>query len=124
MSNPIAPGPVEAYGHFSQHLGPRYMAAGLRIKFEYNQIPGTHFKVAVSEEYRESIVNGIKESMSIRFPDFPETGSIWMTEVTEHPIDSSLRAFYLAARCVIELAYTLTQLRDHQSPKQAATADN
>jgi hypothetical protein len=109
MSNPIPPGGVEVYGQFRKHLGPRYMSAGLRLQFHYNQIRGVHFKVAVSDEYREAILKGIGDGMSVRFPDFPETGSVWITEVTESPVDSSERAFYLAARCVIELAYTLTQ---------------
>lgn len=75
--------------------------------FHYNQAPGIHFKAAVSEEYREAILKGIKDGMSIRFPDFPATGSIWITEVTEHPVDSSQIAFYQAARCAIEEAYAL-----------------
>lgn len=120
MSNPIPPGQVEIYGHFRKHLGPRYMAAGLRLQFHYNQIPGIHFKVAVSEEYKVAITKGIRDGMSLRFPDFPETGSVWITEATEHPVDSSPLAFYLAARCVIDEAYTLTQVKDHQSLTQAS----
>jgi hypothetical protein len=120
MSNPIAPRHLEVYGHFRQNLGPRHMAAGLRLQFHYDQIPGTHFKAAVSEEYREAITKGIKDAMSVRFPDFPETGSVWITEASEHPVDSSPWAFYLAARCVIEQAYALTQLKDHQSLTQAS----
>jgi len=112
MSNPSAPGEVEVYGHFSKHLGPRLMAAGLRIQFHSNQTPGIHFKAAVSDEYREAVLKGIRDAMATRFPDFPESGSIWITEITEHPVDSSPRAFYLAARCVIELAYALTQIKD------------
>jgi hypothetical protein len=111
MANPIAPGQVEVYGHFSKHLGPRYMSAGLRLQFHYNQIPGVLFKVAVNNEYRDAILKGISDGMSARFPDFPQTGSVWITEATEHPVDSSPSAFYLAARCAIEVAYTLTQVK-------------
>jgi hypothetical protein len=89
------------------------MAAGLRLQFRHNQIPGLHFKATISEEYREAITKGIKDGISARFPDFPETGSIWITEVTEYPVDSCQRAFYIAARCVIEQAYALAQLKDH-----------
>jgi len=109
MSNPIALGGVEVYGHFSKHLGPRLMSAGLGIQFESDQAPGIHFKAAVSDEYREAVLKGIRDAMATRFPDFPETGSVWITEITEHPVDSSEWAFYLAARSVIELAYALTQ---------------
>lgn len=87
------------------------MGAGLRLQFHYNQTPGIHFKTAVCEEYREAILKGIKDGMSIRFPDFPRTRSIWITEVAEHPVDSSPMAFYEVARCVIEQAYALFQLK-------------
>jgi hypothetical protein len=109
MSKGIAPGEVEVLGYFSKHLGPRYISAGLRIPFHYNQIPGVHFKTAISEEYREAVLKGLGEAMSVRFPDFPETGSIWITEVIEDPIASSWLAFYLAARGIVDLAYALQQ---------------
>jgi hypothetical protein len=118
MSDPIAPGEVEVYAHFSEHLGPRYMAAGVRLQFHYNQLPGVHFKVAVREEYREAILKGITGGMSARFPNFPQTGSVWITEVTEHPVDSSPLAFYFAARCAVDLGYTLTQVKDLRSEMQ------
>lgn len=57
-----------------------------------------------------AILKGIGDGMSLRFPDFPKTGSIWVTEISEHPVDSSEWAFYLAARCVVEEAYALTQV--------------
>ena len=85
------------------------MGAGLRVQFLYIGEPGIHFRTGVSEEYRNAILRGINEAMKERFPRFPPTGSIWVTEVMEHPIDSSQLAFYLAARAVIEQAYFLTQ---------------
>jgi len=106
----VSPGQVDIYGRFSKYVGARFMGAGLRLQFHYNQIPGIHFKVAIREEYREATLKGIKDGMSIRFPDFPETGSIWITEVAEDPIESSEMAFYLAARCVIDQAFSLTQV--------------
>src|ERR1044072_6574582 len=85
---PRTPGEIELYSYFSQHFGPRYEPAGLRIQCHYNQTPGLHFKVPVSEEYRSEILRGIQEALTLRFPDFPTTGSIWITEVTEHEVDS------------------------------------
>ena len=105
--SPASPGEIELYSYFSQHLGPRFEAAGLRVQFHYNQTPGLHFRISVSEEYRAAITRGIQEGMAARFPDFPVTGSIWITEITEHSVDSSQRAFYKAARAVIEQAYAL-----------------
>ena len=95
---------------FSKHLGPRFMGAGLRLQFHYMGDPGIHFKTNVSAEYREAILRGISDAMKERFPRFAPTGSLWITEVMEHPIDSSQAAFYLAARSVIEQAYVLTRL--------------
>jgi len=116
MSNPIALRHLEVYGYFRKNLGPRSQSAGLRMQFSDNRTtPNVHFKVAVSEEYKGAIVKGIKDGMSLRFPDFLETGSVWITEATEHPVDSSCWAFYWAARCAIESAYTLSQVKYDES---------
>ena len=107
--NRTSPGEVEIYAAFSIHLGPRFEAAGLRIQFHYNQTPGIHFRVQPREEYRAAILKGIEEGMAERFPKFPATGSIWITEITEHEVDSSQRAFYRAGRLVIDQAYSLCE---------------
>jgi hypothetical protein len=102
-----SPGEIELYASFSQHLGPRFEAAGLRVQFHYNQTPGIHFRVPVSDVYRDSILRGIQDGMASRFPKFPASGSIWITEVTEHEVDSCQRAFYRVGRVIIEQAYAL-----------------
>jgi hypothetical protein len=107
----IAPGELEVYSYFSLHLGPRYHAAGLRIQFHYNQIPGIHFKVAAPDEYRDAILKGIEDGMASRFPQFPDTGSIWITEITNHEVYSSQHAFYNAGRLVVDQAYSLAEIR-------------
>ena len=104
---PVSPGEIELYSSFSQHFGPRFEAAGLRVQFHYNQTPGFHFRVPVPEQYRAAITRGIQEGKAARLPDFPATGSIWVTEITEHEVDSSERAFYRVGRSVIEQAYAL-----------------
>jgi len=108
----ITPREAEVYIQFRQHVGPNFIAAGLRLQFHYNQIPGIHFKAAGNGEFREPLLKGIKDGMSIRFPNFPETGSIWITEVSPDPVHSSRWAFYLAGRCAVEQAFALTQLRN------------
>lgn len=85
-------------------------AAGLRIQFHYNQEPGIHFKVQPPEEFCNDIIKGIEDGMNARFPDFPKSGSIWITEILVDEINSSQRAFYKVARLVIEQAYALKQL--------------
>jgi hypothetical protein len=106
---PDTPGELEVLARFSIHLGPRFEAAGLRVQFHYNQAPGIHFKVEPPEEYRGAILKGIVDGMAARFPGFPSTGSVWITEILEHEVDSSQRAFYRAGRLVIDQAYSLTE---------------
>ncbi len=116
-AHPKNPGEVEVGSYFSMHLGPRFMGAGVKVQFHYNQTPGIHYQTSVSEEYRASILQGIQDGMAIRFPEFPNTASIWITEVNEHPVDSSQMAFYLAARCVIDQAYSLSLIRREYNEK-------
>jgi hypothetical protein len=97
------------YSYFSIHLGGKFESAGLRIEFHYNQIPGIHFKVGLSDEYKEAILRGLQDGLALHFPEFPKTGSIWVIEVNEHEVDSSRRAFYRVARMVIDQAFSLGQ---------------
>jgi hypothetical protein len=103
-------GNMEVTCSYRIHLGPRFEAAGLRIQFHYNQAPGVHFKIRPSEEYQSAILKGIDEGMKARFPDFPKSGSIWITEIIEDEIDSSERAFYRAGRLAIEQAFAIRQI--------------
>ncbi|HEY1684065.1 MAG TPA: hypothetical protein VGG19_04835 [Tepidisphaeraceae bacterium] len=98
---------VEVYGTFSKHLGPRVIGAGISIQFHYNQVPGVHFKVEVPAEYRDAILKGLADGMASRFPEFPASGSIWITRLEVHPVNSSSDAFYHAARMVIDQAFSL-----------------
>ena len=109
MTARIAPGEVELYGWYSAHLGPRYEGAGLRVQFHYNQVPGIHFKVQPPEEYHAAIIKGLEDGLRERFPEFPPHASIWILEVTAHEVDSSQRAFYRAARMLIDQAFTLAR---------------
>jgi hypothetical protein len=104
-----APGEIELCSNYSVHLGPRFEAAGLRIQFHYNQTPGIHFKVEPPQEYKDAILKGIQDGMALRFPDFPKTGSVWITAIILHPVDSCERAFYRASRMVIDQAYSFVE---------------
>src|SRR5947208_10907194 len=106
----VSPGEVELFGSYNMHLGPRYEAAGLRVQFHYNQTPGIHLKAEAPAEYRDSILKGLRDGLASRFPDFPDTGSVWITEIAEHEVDASQQAFYRAARMAIDQAFTLAQL--------------
>jgi hypothetical protein len=101
------PGEIEVCGFYRRHLGPRMEAAGLRVQFHYNQKPGVYFKVEAPEEYRAAILRGIEHGMAARYPEFPKSGSIWITEVLVDEVDSCELAFYKAGRLAIEQAYAL-----------------
>lgn len=101
------PAEIEVYGQYSQHLGPRYEGAGIRLQFHWNQPPGIHFKAIPPKEYEDAILKGIKEGLELRFPDMPNWASVWITEITAHEVDSSQRAFYRASRMAIDQAYSL-----------------
>ena len=102
---PTLPGEVEIEAFFRAHIV-RMVSAGLRVQFHYNQAPGIHFKVDPPEAYREAIVRGLEDGLACRFPDFPEGGSVWVTDITADPIESSSAAFYQAARMVIDASYS------------------
>jgi len=101
------PGPIEVCGYYRRFLGPRIEAAGLRVEFSYNQKPGVHFKAEPPAEYRAAILRGIEHGMAERYPDFPKSGSIWITEVLVHEVGSCESAFYKAGRLVVEQAYAI-----------------
>jgi hypothetical protein len=106
---PTTPGEVEVYGTFSKHVGPRFIGAGLAVRFHYNQEPGIHFKADAPSEYREAILKGLGDAMALRFPGVVESASLWITRVDVHEVASSWMAFYQAARMVVEQAYPLSQ---------------
>jgi hypothetical protein len=109
MSDRRTPGELTIRSQFSKHLGPRFIGAGLTLQFHYNQPPGIHIKAETLPEYEQAILLGITDSMSLRFPSFLENGSVWVTEIVDHPVDSSQWAFYLAARSAVEQAYALAE---------------
>jgi hypothetical protein len=57
-------------------------------------------------------LRGIAEGMAARYPDFPKTGTVWITEILAHEVNSCELAFYKAGRMVIEQAYALQNLAE------------
>src|SRR5947209_7433531 len=119
---PTSPGEVEVLVSYSMHLGPRFEAAGLKVQFLYNQKPGIHFKVESPPEYRDSILRGLQDGLAVRFPKFPSSGSLWITEILAHDVDSSGRAFYRAARMVVDQAYGLATNAEPSTPPNGGPA--
>jgi hypothetical protein len=105
-------GQVEVYDYYSMHLGPRYESAGIGLQWDGDQTAGVHFRVEPPEEYRGAILRGVEHGMAARFPDFPSSRSICITRAVAHEVDSSQRAFYRAARMVIDQLFTLTQTNE------------
>jgi hypothetical protein len=102
---------MEILSGYNLHMGPRREGAGLKIQLHFNQPPGIHFKVEPSESgYRRGIEKGLKEGAELMEPNFLKTAAIWVIEILEHPVDSSERAFYRAARLTLAQAATLKKL--------------
>ncbi len=104
------PGEVEHYAFFSAHLGPRFQSAGLRVQFYYNQTPGIHFITEPPKEYVDAITKGLADGLARYFPNFPETGSVCIKEVTVHDLNSSQEAFYRAGLLVMSQAFALVDI--------------
>lgn len=101
------PGELEVFASYRRHLGPRYEAAGVRLQFHYNQVPGIHLRAEVPVEYRDAIVDGIETAMSRRYPGLLSRASVWVVEIVDDEVDSSPVAFRRAAEAAIEQAYFL-----------------
>jgi len=106
------PGEVEHYAFYSAHLGSRFQSAGLRVQFHYNQEPGIHFIAQPPEEYADAIMKGLSQGLARYFPDFPDSGSVWVKEVTVHDVDSSQAAFYRAGLLVMSQAFALVEIAE------------
>jgi len=106
------PGEVEHHAFFSSHLGPRYQSAGLRIQFHYNQAPGIYFVVYPPAEFADAILKGLRDGLHRYFPDFPESGSVWVKEVDVHAVHSSQVAFYRAGLLVMRQALALVEFAE------------
>jgi hypothetical protein len=104
------PGEVELHTWFSQHVGPRFQIAGLRVQFHYNQAPGVHFQVAPPQEYEAAIIQGIEDGLTECFPNFPLTGSVWINEVIVDEVNSSQAGFYRAGLLAIHQAKKLVEI--------------
>ena len=109
------PGEIEHYAFFNAHLGPRYQSAGLRVQFHYNQAPGIHFVVEPPAEYAESILKGLRDGLTRYFPDFPDSGSVWVKEVTVNDVSSSQTAFYRVGLLVMRQALSLVEIASTES---------
>jgi len=107
--SPGAPGEVELYAYFSIHLGLGSRPLGCAFSFTTIRRQVYILRCRPPKQYRGAILKGIEDGMALRFPKFPDTGSIWIIEVTAHDVDSSQRAFYRAGRLVIDQAYSLTE---------------
>jgi hypothetical protein len=106
------PGEVEHYAFFNAHLGARFQSAGLRVQFHYNQKPGIHFIVQPPDEYADAIMKGLRHGLARYFPNFPDSGSVWVMEVTAHDVASSEAAFYRAGLLVMRQALALIEIAE------------
>ena len=71
MMSDGSPGELEVYGYFSAHLGPRSVAAGLRIQFLYNQSPGIHFRGSLRKSIETPLSKVFWMDWLCDFPSYP-----------------------------------------------------
>lgn len=71
-----------------------------------------HFIVPPPEEYVDAILKGLRQGLARYFPNFPDSGCVWVKELTVHDVDSSPAAFYRAALLVMNQAFTLAEIAE------------
>lgn len=118
------PRQIEHLAWFSQHLGGRFRAAGLRIQFHDNQEIGIHWKVACPDEYREAILQGLRDGMNDCFPGYLASGGVWIKEVIIDDVNSSADAFYRAGLLVVAQARALLDMPVRAYPAETGERDS
>gem|GEM_PF-4807885 len=93
-------GQIEIEYRFSQHLGPRFDAAGVTLDLCTN---GHYsFKSEVKwpdKDYTPAVERGARDGLTESGIDPDQGVSIILKDISFHAIDSCERAFYLAAKC-------------------------
>lgn len=105
-------GQIKISFHFSEHVGPSFIAAGLTLRLEYaDDYKFVSDAVWESENYTEAVERGVLDGL-IESEINPELGiHITLLQVDFHSIDSSEMAFYAAAKSVIVSRATISEAR-------------
>jgi hypothetical protein len=111
MNSPTAiraPSQIEIYGSFRRHLGPRFESAGIGLVF----LSDENFGVDCIAECSDPLVvpairRGIEERVSELFSNLRHRFRVEVVKIDYHNVDSSARAFYLAARAAIDQAFII-----------------
>jgi hypothetical protein len=105
-------GQIKISFQFSEHVGPRFITAGLTVKLEYaDDFKFVSNVVWESDDYTEAIERGIFDGL-IESEIDPELGiHITLLQVDVDPIDSSEMAFYAAAKSIVLSRVAISQGR-------------
>ncbi len=97
---------------FSEHVGARFIAAGLTLRLEYaDDYKFVSNAVWESEDYTKAVERGVFDGL-IESEINPELGiHITLLQVAFHPIDSSEMAFYAAAKSVVLSRIAISEAR-------------
>ena len=105
-------GQIKISFQFSEHVGPRFIAAGLTMRLEYaDDYKFVSNAVWESEDYTEAVERGVLDGL-IESEIDPELGiHITLLQVDFDPIDSSWMAFYAAAKSIIFSKVVISEAR-------------
>lgn len=95
-------GQIQIDFRFSEHLGPRFESAGVTLRLSTDDKYKFSTNVKWSEEdYSRAVESGVRDGLKESGYD-PDRGiDVILESIEYHPIDSSERSFYVAAKCAV-----------------------
>jgi len=115
-------GQIKIGFRYSEHLGPRYEAAGVSLVLvaddNYEFVSNAHWP---KEDLGAAVERGVRDGLRESGCE-PDLGVNVLLEAVEYdPIDSCERAFYVAAKCA---ALARTIIRRRSAAEQALGAES
>jgi len=102
------PKTLKLFWRFETHAGARFLRAGIGLQFHTSGPPRVQIQPAVAAEERAALVRGLEEGLSHRFPDFPATSGVTVTDLEIDPVHTSPLDLYRAGKLAIEQAWRYT----------------
>jgi hypothetical protein len=105
-------GQIKISFQFSEHVGPRFIAAGLTMRLEYaDDYKFVSNAVWESDDYTEAVDRGVLDGL-IESKIDPELGiHVTLLQINFDPIDSSWMSFYAAAKSVVLSRVAISETR-------------
>ncbi|MDQ3799246.1 MAG: hypothetical protein M3384_07345 [Acidobacteriota bacterium] len=106
-------GQIQISFRYSQHLGPRFDAAGVTLRLE----TADSYKFADAAQwdfsnYSGAVERGVREALIESGCD-PESGiHVTLQEIDYDYVNSSEFSFYIAARCAVKSRFMISEIRN------------